>query len=821
MRRATIRLAVTALLAVPSLSGCTDESGRPLTADGGVIHLEEYLGSATITGSEIPADLVNSVDWIDDDLRDWRGAANEGRVRWLPEEPAVIEAGDEGLLITAGERQQVAMGYSALATVAVDGWIATDWSHVVIRARASTAVGRLGFAAGAGDRIFMNGDPVIRDGNVHTYRLDVPRQWTENGPLEWIGVGFLAEAPGSLEILSVSAVSRRGAYADLGRTGVMAEWREGVRRPVLFAHAPGRVAFPVRLSEDARLDAALAVPLSNAPVTFRVLVLDEGQAVTVAEELVGDPEVWHPLTADLSGWAGREVSVVLETAADVAGAIGLWGAPNLSGGQQPEKPNLALYVIDGGGADFMSLYGYARPTTPNLERLAGEGVVFEYAHSNSAWTRSSTPSFLTSLHHSALGAGNWDSLPSAAITMAEHFHRAAYQTALFTSNQWSGIPSTGGRGLDVLRQRQAEENSASSAELHRDFWDWRDAFPGQPWFVHFQTTDVHEPHFPVAPFAGLFVTPERRRDFETWWEDLWDVMWRDDVNYMETGDVSGAFHTALSELEIDPRTFFSTQRDLYDEAMAHQDHQIGLLVDSLKAIGEWENTILIVTADHGHPAGSYSRFGRELIDPPPEKWEGAMLDSYRSRVPLLVIAPGRLEGGRRVVERVSLIDLLPTVLELVGLPPPEIMQGQSLVPLMTGTEGWEPRPVILEQYQKDLQSGLEWGHIEVIDGRWGASLEIYPDIPDSVEFRPDGPQRAARLHDPDTPRLLLYDVLEDPLATHNVNDQHPDLVEKYTEFLERQRVAHDAVKQLIAPSEGQVELTAEQLETLRSLGYIQ
>jgi arylsulfatase A-like enzyme len=324
----------------------------------------------------------------------------------------------------------------------------------------------------------------------------------------------------------------------------------------------------------------------------------------------------------------------------------------------------------------------------------------------------------------------------------------------------------------------------------------------------------------VAPFAGLYVTPARRASYDAWWHDLWEVLKVWDV-MRDIGDVSGAYHASLDSLGVDPRTFFSTQRDLYDETMAQQDHQIGRLVERLKASGEWDNTILIVTADHGHPAGSYSRFGRELIDPPPERWEGAFLDSYRTRVPLLIVAPGRLEGGRRILERVSLIDLLPTVLELVGLPPPEIMQGQSLVPLMTGTEGWEPRPVILEQYQRDAESDLEWGHIEVIDGRWGASLEIYPDIPDSVEFRPDGPQRAARLHDPDVPRLLLYDVLEDPLATRNVNDEHPDLVAKYTEFLERQILAHESVRQLIAPSEGQVELTPEQLETLRSLGYIQ
>ena len=701
------------LVLLPLMSGCEPAGTRPLEFDGSVLHLEEHLSSATITGSEIPTDIVRSVEWVGGELaRDWRGTGSEGRVPWLPEEPAAVQAGDDGLLITVGEGQQGPNGgYFGMATVPVDAWVAADWSHVVIRARATETVGGMGFTAAAGDRIVVTGDRVIPDGNVHTYRLDIPERWTRAGPLDWIGIGFWAEAPGSLEVHSVAVVSRRGAYADLGGTGVTAEWREDLRRPVVFAHAPGRMSFQVRLPENARLDAAVAVAMSDAAVTFRALVVDAEEETIVAEQSVTDPEVWRTVTADFSGWAGKDVSVVLETIADSAGAIGLWGAPTLSGGKQADKPNVILYVIDGGGADFMSLYGYSRPTTPNLERLAEEGVLFERVHSNSAWTRPSTPSFLTSLHHSALGAGNWDSLPGEAVFMAQHFRRAAYQTGLFTSNHWSGMASTGGRSLDVLRERQTEPYSISSAELHRNFYEWRDVFPGQPYFVHFQTTDVHEPHWPVEPYAGLYVPPARRDSFEIWWQGLWQALREQELWYGDTGDVSGAFHAGLEAIGVDRRTFFSTQRDLYDETMTHQDAQLGLLVDSLETTGEWENTILIVTADHGHPAGSYSRFGRELLEPQPEPWEGAMLDSYRSRVPLLIVAPGRLEGGRRVSDRVSLIDLLPTVLELAGLPPPDIMQGQSLVPLMTGGEGWEERPVILEQYQKDLDSGLEWGHI--------------------------------------------------------------------------------------------------------------
>ena len=84
----------------------------------------------------------------------------------------------------------------------------------------------------------------------------------------------------------------------------------------------------------------------------------------------------------------------------------------------------------------MSVYGYNRRTTPNLESLASEGAVFEYAFSNSPWTKPSTASFMTSLHHSVLGGYNNDAdpLPDQAVTMAQHFHEADYQTGVFVAN---------------------------------------------------------------------------------------------------------------------------------------------------------------------------------------------------------------------------------------------------------------------------------------------------------------------------------------------------------------------------------------------------
>ena len=135
------------------------------------------------------------------------------------------------------------------------------------------------------------------------------------------------------------------------------------------------------------------------------------------------------------------------------------------------------------------------------------------------------------------------------------------------------------------------------------------------------------------------------------------------------------------------------------------------------------------------------------------------------------------------------------------------MQGQSLAPLLLGEAGWEPRPVILDEFEGDLGTGELRGVIEVIDGRWGASLEINP--------HPD--------KEPATQRsvpLLLYDLWNDPHTRHSLHEERPDLVEKYTAFLEAQFAAHLALAQQFTRSE-ESPLTPEQLRTLRSLGYIQ
>jgi arylsulfatase A-like enzyme len=260
--------------------------------------------------------------------------------------------------------------------------------------------------------------------------------------------------------------------------------------------------------------------------------------------------------------------------------------------------------------------------------------------------------------------------------------------------------------------------------------------------------------------------------------------------------------------------FYSVGKGLYDEAMAHNDYRLGQLIDRLKAKGEWENTLLIIGGDHSIEA-AFADMGAALSDSLPPPGNRPIFRPTISRVPLMFVWPGHIAGGQRIAHPVSMLDVLPTLLDLVGLPPAEIAQGQSLAPLMMSREGWEPRPVIFDEFYADLETGELSGRIEVVDGRWGASLRIN-DNPYGI---PPGFLRLGGPLIPPSP-LLLYDLWNDPMALWSLHEERPDLVEKYTAFLEEQFEAHMALAQFFTPS-GAVELTPEQLRTLRSLGYIQ
>lgn len=654
---------------------------------------------------------------------------------------------------------------------------------------------------------------MIKDGSVQTYSLRADwsgGQW--EGKWRQLILYSVAEEPGSIDILSVEVIPKEAGYGD-EPSGVRAEIRNRVYRGALYIHAPGLLEYQVLVPESGRLDLGLGILRDDYPVMFRVTAgTKTGETEVLFEESYEDKDNWGQRSVDLSHLAGETVTLVLENKCEREGAVALWGAPTLTGDKRGERPNVIFYVIDGAAADTMSIYGYNRRTTPNLERLTAEGAIFEWAYSNSTWTKPSTASFMTALQNSVMGGqtGFTDPVPDQVLTMAEHMHRAGYQTSVFVANPNAGTLSDLQRDVDLMREGWEEftyfgreNHKESSTVMHEAFWDWREAYPGEPYWVHFQTTDVHGPQdLPVpAPFTGLFVSSEEMKIWKEWREKLSEEGGR------------GVYSKAWEKTGLDRVEFYRIWQALYDQAMAHNDYQLGRLVHRLKAEGEWENTLLIVASDHSVlSAGADIGLAQQESLPP--RWNRPIFRPSISRIPLLFVWPGHIEGGQRFDHPVSMIDVLPTILELLNLSMPEVMMGQSLAPLMLGKQGWEPQPVIFDEFWLDQDSEVLRGTIEVVDGRWGATLEINPEPPDEDE---EEDAEAAKWRRP-VP-LLLYDLWNDYYCLNSIHEERPDLVEKYTKFLDAQWEAHQSLAQLFSRS-GQVPLTPEQLETLRSLGYI-
>jgi arylsulfatase A-like enzyme len=792
------------------------------------LHLEDHSELTVIEGSEVPEDVPQPVEWnFDEPQPEWRVVEP-----WEPEHtPTELSQLDDAIRILVGDVDVTDDDNdSALGGIYVDlpDWERDDWAHIQVRARSEADVDQMSviLAFNLRDKSDAEEDEdkgpvefmgeratVIHDGTVQTYNLRADwsgGQW--EGPWKQLVVGFWADKEASIDILSVTVVPKEATYAG-EPIGVHSEVRNRVYRRALYTHAPGRVEYRIRVPDAGRLDLGLGVLREDAPVTFRITATPDGaEPEPVLEETYDDKENWAQRSIDLSHLAGQTVALTFETESPRPGTVALWAAPTLTGATVPERPNVIFYVIDGGAADFMSVYGYNRRTTPNLERLAAEGALFEWAHSNSSWTKPSTASFMTSLQNSAIGGQtNWtDPVPEQIKTMAEHMHEAGHQTAAFVANPMAGTLSDLQRGVDVMKESWEEftyfgreNHKESSRVMHERFFEWREAYPGGPYWVHFQTTDVHGPqNLPIpAPFSGLFVSPEQRK---TW------LAWRDSLQ--EAEGWWGPWGEAWENTGLDRVAFYTVWQALYDQAMAYNDYQIGRLVERLKANGEWQNTLLVVAADHSVMSAGSDQ-GVALQDSVPERWNWSILRPTVSRIPLMFIWPGHIEGGQRFSQPVSMIDVLPTILDLMDLPQPEVAMGQSLAPLLLGTEGWEPRPVILDEFEVDQETGELRGTLEVVDGRWGASLEINPEPPDEDEDEDDAQWRRP------VP-LLLFDLWNDPFCLKSMHEEHPELVEHYTEYLEEQWEAHQALAQYFTRSD-EVVLEPEQLETLRSLGYIQ
>jgi hypothetical protein len=327
------------------------------------LHLEEHLDAATVVGSDVPADVPAPVEWrFDEPQPEWKPV--------IPPEsrPIQMERTGEGLRLTLTEANNIDMSWSdgdpqGGIYVELPDWRREDWAYVLVRARASEQVQViwLGFNlrgnaeedadwqwpwAFAGERI-----DVVNDSSVQSYLLRA--DWTSGlweGPWRQLGLWIDAKDAATVDLLSVSVIPKEANYASEA-VGVREEVIDRSYRRSVYTHAPSRLSYDVRVPAGGRLDVGLGVLRDDIPVTFRVAAeLPDSGTELLLEETYGDKERWAQRTVDLSSYAGKTVTLALETDAEKPGTVALWAAPTLSGEPEAARPpNVIFYVIDGGG----------------------------------------------------------------------------------------------------------------------------------------------------------------------------------------------------------------------------------------------------------------------------------------------------------------------------------------------------------------------------------------------------------------------------------------------------------------------------------------
>ncbi|MBI5506016.1 MAG: sulfatase [Deltaproteobacteria bacterium] len=324
------------------------------------------------------------------------------------------------------------------------------------------------------------------------------------------------------------------------------------------------------------------------------------------------------------------------------------------------RPNVLFVCIDALRADRLGVYGASPSPSPALDALARRAVVFEQAYSVASWTKPSVPSLLTGLYPSEHGVLDTDSasvdvLPSGVPTLAGRLAAAGYVTGAFVHNdhllrRYSGLD----RGFATYF-----ENAGSPPEIADRFLSWRETRPaGVPWFAYLHFLD---PHFPYTPDRFLLPKGEAAalRVRELHWASRSPLWWmlRKRVN-------SGLLDLSAQDV--------AALETLYHNEIRAVDAVIGRMLTLLEADGTFDDTMIVVTADHGEGFGERGRLDH-----------GYGLYRELLQVPLILRMPRGDGGGNRVPGVVQSVDAAATILDYLGLDPSWPLASVSLLPAVT------------------------------------------------------------------------------------------------------------------------------------------
>ena len=339
-----------------------------------------------------------------------------------------------------------------------------------------------------------------------------------------------------------------------------------------------------------------------------------------------------------------------------AAAAALLAAASLAGCRGAKRPDIVLVSIDTLRADHLGCYGEKLPTSPNLDALSADSVLFRDVEAQAPSTLASHASLFTSelpAHHGASFA-RLQALPASAVTLAEVLAGAGYRTVGLTAGGQLDPLFGIGQGFETYRAKAERHKPGAFSRTVAAGLAALDAADRRPLFLFLHTYETHHPYTP-AP----------------------GILHRLDPGYHgAVGDgVTVAFLEQVNsgKIRLDAADVRHVER-AYAAEIVSADRGIGRLIEGLRSRHRYRDTLIVVTSDHGEEFDEHGTLG----------WHSHTLYEELLRVPLIVHLPGGEAAGSEVTLPVRSIDIAPTVLELAGIPPPETFDGRSLLPLVRG-----------------------------------------------------------------------------------------------------------------------------------------
>lgn len=460
----------------------------------------------------------------------------------------------------------------------------------------------------------------------------------------------------------------------------------------LLAVAPSALTFPVSdIAKTSVLRFSYGLIKMARPgdaVTFRVIAkTPAGQKHTLFERSItldgrGSQWHWHSAEVALGKFAGKKLELTLQTSATQGKrGYGIWGNPHIEiPRRQDDPPNVIVVAVDTLRADRMGLYGHTRDNTPNLDKVAAESIVFEDAVSPSNWTSSAFGSVFTGVmpsRHRVIHRAR--SLPRGLQTLTEDFRQGGWTTHAIVYKPY--LYNMGfEQGFDVWFNRPQQAVTAD-ANL-KSALSWLKKNHDRRFFLFFHLNDPHQPFNQPEPFDRKYVKPNDWRRFRLSLPIIVTI----------TNDVLGCARCDRKG-GITPG-FRPVARALYDGSVAYVDDRLGKFFRALQRHGVYDDSIIVFLSDHGEMMWEHDNYfghGGELMVEP------------LVHVPFF-IKPAKsqaLKTARRVDNQVSIMSMMPTLLDMVGLEHSgQPLESPSLLPAMRSKGTKAAAPIVASENVK-------------------------------------------------------------------------------------------------------------------------